>query len=355
MQPNWRYPPAEPRESGRLAVSHGHTLYWEEYGNPQGTPVVVLHGGPGGACNPFMARVFDPARYRALLFDQRGCGLSTPSAADADASPALNGNDTPHLIQDILALMDARNMERAHVFGGSWGSTLALAFAIDSPERVRSLVLRGIFLCRREDLDYFYQGNAAYYARDPLDSRLPGAYQFYPEAWRDYVEAIPPAERGDMVRAYAARFARNPATPEEDAALTRVAAAWSIWEGVTSFLHTEPELLARFGDPAFARAFARIENHYFLNGAFLGGQGEANRNQNYLLEHAHRLNGIPIHIVHGRFDQVCPLSQALELVRAIRQVGGNVTLAITTAGHSMLEEQTLAALTDIMDTLADQA
>jgi proline iminopeptidase len=351
----WKYPQSAPSRSGWLEVSAQppHLMYWEEYGNPKGEPVIFIHGGPGGGTTPTLSRFFDPKRYRIILYDQRGCGKSLPSAADDDAAPALADNTTAHLVGDIAALRAALGIEgKMHVFGGSWGSTLALAYAIRHPQTVRTLILRGIFLCRRQDLDYFYQGNAAMYADNPQDSLLPGAYMYYPQAWKTYVEAIPAAERGDMVAAYAHRFAAVPANVEEEAALTHIARAWSLWEGVTSYLTYDPGDPGKFGEERFARAFARIENHYFMNGAFLDGSGEEGRKQDYLLQHCAAIRHIPIHIVHGRYDQVCPLFQAEALVAALRHAGARqVDYRVTCAGHSMMERENNRALTETMDGL----
>ena len=351
----WRYPQPALRASGHLRVSDGsqHQVYWEEYGAPDGEPVMFVHGGPGGATKPSLARFFDPARYRIVLFDQRGCGKSTPSASAHDAHPALTHNTTGHLIADMVALRAKLGIDgKMHVFGGSWGSTLSLAYAIAHPETVQTLILRGIFLCRRKDLDYFYQGNASTFARDPLDTRLAGTYLVYPEAWRAYVEVIDEAERHDMVAAYARIFAGEPTTPEARDRQTRAAVAWSVWEGVTSYLAQDLADLGKFAEPEFARAFARIENHYFMNGAFLGGSGEQNRDQNFILEQVARIKDIPTYVVHGRYDHVCPLFQAEELVQALRAAGSRaVSYHITPAGHSMLERETNRVLTDIMDGL----
>jgi proline iminopeptidase len=351
----WRYPQPSLVASGHLEVSRAprHEIYWEEYGQRDGEPVVLLHGGPGGGSRPNLARFFDPARYRTVLFDQRGCGKSRPSAADDDASPALADNTTQHLIDDLVALRAHLGISgKMHVFGGSWGSTYALAYAIAHPETVQTLILRGIFLCRRKDLDYFYQGNAARYADDPSDTSLPGAYMVYPEAWRPFVEAIAPEQRADMIAAYARIFAEPATTEEARARQTRAAVAWSVWEGTTSYLAQDLTDLGRFAEPAFAKAFARIENHYFMNGAFLGGSGATNRDQSYLLDQIARIAAIPTYVVHGRYDHVCPLFQAEDLVRALREAGAtHVDYRITHAGHSMLERENHRELTDIMDTL----
>ncbi|MDB5806371.1 MAG: proline iminopeptidase [Betaproteobacteria bacterium] len=353
---DWRYPKSALYTAGHLDVASpaGHQIYWEEHGNPQGEPVLFVHGGPGGGTAAFMARYFDPKRYRIVLFDQRGCGKSKPSAADDDARPALTDNTTAHLIADMNKLREARGITgKMHVFGGSWGSTLSLAYAIAHPGNVASLILRGIFLCRRKDIDFFYQGNAATFENNPEDTRLAGTYMFFPEAWADFVRVIPEAERGDMVAAYDRIFS---ATPANDAALQRqiaAARAWSVWEGLTSYLAQDVSDTGKFADAKFAKAFARIENHYFMNGAFLGGSGgEANRVNNYLLENVAALKEIPVHIVHGRFDVVCPVFQADELVAALKRTGHTrIDYRRTPAGHSMTERENCLALTDIMDGL----
>jgi len=350
----WRYPMPGLLSSGPLRVSESprHDVYYEEYGNPRGEPVMFVHGGPGGGTEPSLSRFFDPARYRVVLFDQRGCGKSTPNAASAPEL-ALRANTTPDLIADMGKLREHLGIRgKMHLFGGSWGSTLSLAYAIAHPEAVQTLILRGIFLCRTKDLDYFYQGNAARYARDPYDTELPGTYQCYPEAWRPYVEVIPPEERGDMIKAYAKIFALSPSSEEERALQTRAAIAWSVWEGTTSYLAHDLTSPSRHADPDFAKTFARIENHYFMNGAFLGGSGEENRRQNYILENVARLKDIPVHIVHGRYDLVCPMFQAEELVRALRAAGAPAPdYRLTAAGHSMRERENYRELVDIMDHL----
>jgi proline iminopeptidase len=342
--------------AGWLPVSGGHEIYWHEYGDPDAPPVMFLHGGPGGRTSPKQARFFNPRRYRIILFDQRGCGESRPNASADDpqiAARALEHNTTDHLIEDIEALRQHLGIsEPMLVFGGSWGSTLALAYAIKHPEQVRNLILRGIFLCRRRDLDYFYQGNASIYAQRPFDVSLPGTYMFYPDAWKTFLAEVPGPQRGDMVAAYSEIF-KN-ASGE---ALERAAKAWSVWEGITSYLSPGPDLSAH-EDTKFAKAFARIENHYFMNGGFLGGSGAANRDNNYLLENAKRIARHPmsVHIVQGRFDQVCPRYQADELVEALQSAERHPRFqfdwAVTTAGHSQYEPDTVKALTGIMDKLS---
>jgi proline iminopeptidase len=332
-----------------------HSIYWEEYGNPAGEPVIFVHGGPGGATVPSHSGFFNPDRYRIVLFHQRGCGKSTPSAS-SDPARGLTNNTTPLLIKDIMKLRETLHITtKMHVFGGSWGSTLSLAFAIAHPEVVASLVLRGIFLVRKVDLDYFYQGNAADYAVNPFAATKAGAYQFFPEAWRDFVNVIPVSQRGDMVKAYADIFAADPLkSPPEVAELQdKAAIAWSVWEGVTSYLAQDVTQLDKFADRDFAAAFARIENHYFMHGGFLSSSGdEAPREQNHILEQCHTLTSIPIAIVQGRFDIVCPMFGADELVAALRKAGhASVDYRVVPAGHSQFEIDICRQHEDIMDTL----
>ena len=273
------YPEIEPHASGRLQVDARHSLYWEECGNPAGKPVVLLHGGPGAGCSPRMRRFHDPAKYRIVLFDQRGAGRSTPFAD-------LQDNTTWHLVADIERLREHLGIECWQVFGGSWGSTLALAYAQAHPRRVTELVLRGIFMLRRWELEWFYQE---------------GASRLFPDAWRHYIEAIPPVERHDLISAYHRRL-----TSEDEAVRLAAARAWSIWEGGTSYLRIPPDYAQTHGDPAFALAFARIENHYFVNGGFFEVEDQ-------LLRDAHRIADIPGVIVHGRYDVVCPIQSAFDL------------------------------------------
>src|SRR3569623_709767 len=297
----WKYPAAEPNRSGLLPVDSDpdHKLYWEEYGNPAGEPVMFLHGGPGGACAPVMARFFDPARYRVILFAQRGSG----------------------------------------------GSTLAMGYAIRHPEAVASLILRGIFIGAREDLLYMYQGNAASFADAPYALTEPGSYIAYPAEWRAFVEIIPAGQRGDMVQAYRAIFDMVPASDADRAAQLRAAIAWAVWEGTISNLIPKDNDPGKFGDAEFALSFAQIEAHFFANQLFLP--------PDYILGHVGQIAGIPIHIVHGRFDQVCPLTQASRLIEALAGVGAAPASYVrTNAGHSAMELETALALTAIMDGLA---
>lgn len=340
----WRYRLVPARASGHVQVDDDppHRLYWEEYGRADGEPVIVLHGGPGGACEPALSRFFDPDRYRVVLFDQRGCGKSTPSVVD-DVSAALARNTTADLVADIEKLRAALGITRpAHVFGGSWGSTLAMAYAIAHPTSIASLVLRGVFLGRREDLLYMYQGNAATWADAPAAITAPGAYITYPEAWADFVRVIPPAERGDMMSAYKRVFDARPTDAAELARQRQAALAWSVWEGVICNLVPDLADVGKFADADYALCFAQIEAHYFASELFLP--------PGHLLANAARLARAPTYIVHGRYDQVCPLSQAEELAAALAAAGGPPRRYVKpTCGHGSLERETYLALTAIMD------
>jgi len=344
----WKYPAAEPNNTGLLQVDTApdHKLYWEEYGNPKGEPVMFLHGGPGGACAPVMARFFDPLRYRVILFDQRGCGKSEPTVAKAGAALALVRNTTDYLVEDINALRAALGITgKMHVFGGSWGSTLALVYAIRHPHNVASLILRGIFIGAREDLLYMYQGNAATFAAEPFALTEPGSYIAYPDEWKAFVEVIFPDRRGDMMQAYKAIFDMVPASDADRDLQLRAALAWSVWEGTISNLIPKDDDPGKFGDAEFALSFAQIEAHFFANHLFLP--------PNYILGNVDRIAGIPTHIVHGRFDQVCPLTQASRLIDAMAAIGAAPTSYVrTNSGHSAMELQTALALTAIMDGLA---
>jgi proline iminopeptidase len=273
------YPPVEPFHASSLKVSELHTLYFEEVGQPKAQACVFLHGGPGGGLDPDYRRYFDPARWRVVLFDQRGCGRSRPHAE-------LRENTTSDLVADIERLREHLGIDRWYVFGGSWGSTLALAYAEAHPDRCLGLVLRGIFLLRRKELLWFYQEGASW---------------LFPEAWEEYLAPIPEAERGDMMAAYYKRLT----SPDPDVRL-RAARAWSIWEGSTSKLRPDPKLIERFSGDSFAEAFARIECHYFVNGAFL-------RADTQLLDDVTRIAHLPGVIVQGRYDVVCPARSAFDL------------------------------------------
>ena len=299
---NRLYPRIRPYATGRLPVSDVHDLYYEESGNPRGKPVVFLHGGPGGGTSPEQRRFFDPKRYRIVLFDQRGCGKSTPHAN-------LTDNTTWHLVEDMEALRRHLGIDTWQVFGGSWGSTLALAYAQTHPKRVSELVLRGIFMLRRWELEWFYQ--------DPH-----GCGALYPDLWAQYAAVIPKNERGDMIGAYYKRLtSHNPATR------AKAARAWSIWEGSTAYLRHNANAVAEFEDPFYAAAFARIECHYFVNKGFF-------KRDDQLLQNVRRIRKIPATIVHGRYDVICPVRNAWEL----SQVWPEATLRIVPdAGHSAFE------------------
>ena len=343
----WVHSATPALRTGHLPVDSDpdHRLYWEEYGNPAGEPVMFLHGGPGGACSPEMARFFDPARYRVILFDQRGCGKSEPTVASAGPAVALAKNTTADLIGDIEKLRDALGITgRMHVFGGSWGSTLAMAYAIEHPGHCASLILRGIFLGAAEDLDYLYQGNAATWHQAPYALTAPGAYISYPAEWGELLSVLTVEERRDVMAAYKRIFDMVPASDAERAKQLHAAVTWSLWEGVISNMIPESAATGKFGDADFALCFAQIEAHYFANNLFI--------EPGHLLGSADVLAKIPVHIVHGRFDQVCPLTQASRLVAALRGAGAEpATYVVTNAGHSAMERENALALTAIMDGL----
>ena len=297
------YPEIEAFASGWMPTDSGNQIYYEECGNPQGKPVVVLHGGPGGAVNPGMRRYFDPAKYRIILFDQRGCGRSTPNAAETD----LADNTTWTLIDDIERLRERCGIETWTVFGGSWGSTLSLAYAITHPERCSALLLRGIFLLRKKELSWFYQE---------------GASLLYPDAWERFVEPIPLAERSDLMAAYYRRL-----TGPDRAERERCAIAWSSWEGETVSVDGPGARPEKFADPEFAVAFARIECWYFVNGGFFPAE-------NWILDNIRRIRDIPCWIAQGRFDVVTPMASAWDLHRAWPEAQLHI---IPDAGHASSE------------------
>lgn len=311
------YPPIEPYDSGRLSVSDVHSLYYEQCGNPQGKPVVYLHGGPGGGCSASARSFFDPTAYRIVLFDQRGCGRSTPHAD-------LRENTTWHLVEDIERLRAHLNIERWQVFGGSWGSTLALAYAQTHPQRVSELVLRGIFMLRRAELEWFYQGH--------------GAARLYPDRWAAFRDLIPAGERGDMMSAYYRRL-----TCDDPETRLQAARAWSIWEGATSHLQSNAEYIATTAADDFALAFARIECHYFVHGGFFDRDAQ-------LLHNVGVIRHIPAAIVHGRYDVVCPLANAWDLHEAWPEARFEI---VQDAGHSAHEAGNTAALIQATDRFRD--
>ena len=308
------YRPAQPHRRGRLRVSALHEMYFEESGNPRGKPVVFLHGGPGAGTSPAMRGFFDPRRYRIVLFDQRGCGRSRPHAC-------LVENTTWDLVADIDRLREHLRIRRWQVFGGSWGSTLALAYAQTHPRRVTELVLRGIFLLRRSELEWFSQHEL-------------GAGALFPDLWEQYVAQIPRRERGNMMRAYYRRL-----TSRSAAVRARAAYAWSVWEAATSHLRASPRDVAKFEDPDLAAAFARIECHYFVNRGFL-------RREDQLLRDLPKIRHIPAVIVQGRYDVICPMRSAWDLHRAWPEADLRV---VSDAGHSAFEPgiaRELVAATD---------
>jgi proline iminopeptidase len=306
------YPEIEPYDRGMLRVSPVHEVYYEQSGNPRGKPVIFVHGGPGGGTDPKQRRFFDPSTYRIVLFDQRGCGKSTPHAS-------LEDNTTWHLVSDMEQLRERLGVTRWQVFGGSWGSTLALAYAQKHPEKVTELVLRGIFLLRKQEIDWFYQR---------------GASAIFPDAWEDYVAPIPEAERDDLLRAYYKRL-----TSSDPAVRAGAAKAWSVWEGRTSFLRQNPELVAKNGEDEYALAFARIEAHYFINRGFF-------ERETQLLDDVGRIRHIPAVIVQGRYDVVCPMESAWALHRAWPEADLRI---VPDAGHAALEEGTLHELVTATD------
>jgi proline iminopeptidase len=301
------YPAIEPYRTGRLPVSGGHELYWEESGHPSGWPILFVHGGPGGGTEPRQRGFFDPTAYRIVLFDQRGCGRSTPRGS-------LVENTTWELVRDIEALRETLGITRWHVFGGSWGSTLALAYAEKHPDRVTALILRGIFLIRQSEICWSYSA---------------GAHMLFPDAWEDFIAPIPVAERQDLVAAYHRRLT------SPDPAIRRDAAkSWSVWEARTSSLIPDPTMIARAGEDLFAEALARIECHYMLHGGFFERDGQ-------LLEEIDRIRHIPGVIVQGRYDVVCPPVSAWDLHRAWPEADLRL---VPDAGHAARETGTLHEL-----------
>jgi proline iminopeptidase len=306
------YPPIDPYEQGMLEVSPVHRVYWEQSGNPKGKPVVFLHGGPGGGTDAKHRRFFDPSKYRIIMFDQRGCGRSTPHAS-------LDDNTTWTLVGDIEKLRDKLKIERWMVFGGSWGSTLALSYATTHPTRVTALVLRGIFLLRKWEIDWFYQE---------------GASRMFPDAWDDYLRPIPVEERADLLAAYHRRLTG----PDREVALA-AARAWSIWEGATSCLFQDPDLVAKMASAEFALAFARIECHYFVNNGFFDKETD-------LLDRVQKIRHLPAVIVQGRYDVVCPAESAWDLHRAWPEAK---LVIVPDAGHSAMEPGILHELVSATD------
>ncbi|RMG27874.1 MAG: prolyl aminopeptidase [Gammaproteobacteria bacterium] len=310
------YPPIQPYVQHSLPVTPPHVLHVEECGNPAGIPVVFLHGGPGAGCEPWHRQFFDPERYRIVLFDQRGCGRSTPHAS-------LEANTTQDLVADIEHIRRHLGIERWLVFGGSWGSTLGLVYAQTHPDRVTGLILRGVFLCRPRDIQWFYQD---------------GASRLFPDLWADFLAPIPPEERHDLVQAYYRRL-----TGDNEVERMAAALAWAGWEGRTATLRTREDVVHHFTEPYTALALARIECHYFAHGAFL--------EPDQILQGMARIRHLPGVIVHGRYDCICPLEQAHLLAAAWPEAEYHV---IPEAGHSAIEPGILSALVEATDAFAER-
>lgn len=310
-----KYPPIEPNQSGHLSVSPLHRIYWEESGNPKGRPVIFLHGGPGSGTDSGHRSFFNPDLYRIILMDQRGCGKSLPHSC-------LEENTTWDLVDDIEKLRKHLKVHQWVVFGGSWGSTLALAYAQTHPQSVLALILRGIFLGRKKELHWFYQF---------------GAHHIFPDEWEKYLDPIPEEERGDMIAAYYKRL-----TASDPAVRCRAASTWSAWEGAALKLIFDPNLFLQFTEDFHADAIARIECHYFMNHCFF-------KTDNWLLEHIDPIRKIPAVIIHGRYDIICPFQNAWELHKAWPQAELEI---IKDAGHMASEPGILDALIRATDRFA---
>jgi proline iminopeptidase len=308
------YPEIEPFETGMLDVGDGHTIYWERVGTKGAKPAVFLHGGPGGTMSANHRRLFDPKLYDVILFDQRGCGRSTPNAS-------LEANTTWHLVADIERLREMAGFDKWLVFGGSWGSTLALAYSETHPNRVSELVVRGIYTLTRAELEWYYQF---------------GVSEMFPDKWEKFLAPIPEAERGDMMAAYRKRL-----VGDDQAAKVEAALAWSMWEGQTITLLPEPSTSDHFAVPDYAVAFARIENHYFVHAGWL--------EEGQLLRDAHKLRGIPGVIVQGRYDMPCPAKYAWALHKAWPDADFHL---IEGAGHAYSEPGILDRLIRATDKFA---
>ncbi|MGR3806123.1 prolyl aminopeptidase [Marinibacterium profundimaris] len=308
------YPPIDPFDQRMMDVGQGHQIYVEQCGNPTGLPVVVLHGGPGGGCSPAMRRYFDPQVYRVILFDQRGCGRSRPHAA-------VSNNTTWHLVADIEKIREELGIDSWVVFGGSWGATLSLIYAQTHPEAARHLVLRGVFLMTQSELDWFYGG---------------GAGRFWPETWERFVSVIPEDERGNMIEAYNKRLFSGDLAEE-----TRFGRAWSAWENALATIHSTGMSGESPGE--YARAFARLENHYFMNGGFLEFDGQ-------ILANMDRIAQTPGVIVQGRYDMICPPVSAFALSQA--WPAGELRM-VRNAGHALSEPGISAELVRVTDMIAE--
>ncbi|MGF1493993.1 MAG: prolyl aminopeptidase [Microcoleaceae cyanobacterium] len=311
------YPPIKPYYEGTLEVSELHTIYFEQSGNPEGKPVVVLHGGPGGGCLPEYRQYFDPKKWRIVMFDQRGCGRSTPHAE-------LRENTTWDLVADIETLRHYLGIRQWVVFGGSWGSTLSLAYSQTHPQSCNGLILRGIFMLRQAELQWFYQSGTSY---------------IFPDAWQEYIKPIPVEERGDFIQAFYRRL-----THADQQVQLAAAKAWSVWEASTSKLYPDPNLMKKFAAGKFAIAFARIECHYFVNQGFFESEDQ-------LLKNIDKIRQIPGTIVQGRYDVVCPMKTAWELHQAWPEAE---FVVVPDAGHSMSEPGIRSALIEATDQFAQK-
>ena len=309
------FPDIEPREQGKLKVSSLHSIYWETSGNPKGSSILIVHGGPGGGSSPVYRRYFDPKRFNIVQFDQRGCGRSSPHSE-------LNENSTYHLIDDIEKLRHFLRIDSWHVFGGSWGSTLSLIYAIQHPEKVLTLTLRGIFLCRKNELSWFYQK---------------GASEIFPEEFDLYQSVIPENERGDLINAFYKRL-----TGEDRSERAKAAYAWTRWEMTTSYLMPKEISINKASNDIFSDSFARIECHYFINNIFL--------EDNYILKYIAKIKNIPLTIVQGRYDIVCPMRSAWDLKKAFPS---SKLYVIDNAGHSMKEVGITNKLIELTNELAN--
>lgn len=310
------FPHIEPYNQGFLKVDSIHEVYYEESGNPSGKPVLFVHGGPGGGTSPSNRSFWDPKKYRIILFDQRGCGKSKPHAC-------LEENTTWHLVSDIEKIREHLGIDNWQVFGGSWGSTLSLTYAIKYPERVSELILRGIFMLRPQELKWFYQE---------------GASRIFPDAWESYRDNIPENERQDFISAYYKRL-----TGDDEQVKLQSAKCWSIWEGSTSRLITDHNLIDKTADGHFALSFARIECHYFINKGFFDSDS-------WILENVDKIKHIPTVIVQGRYDVVCPVQSAWDLSKVLPESELNI---VQDAGHSAAEEGIVVALVEATERFKD--
>ncbi len=309
---DYLYPPIDPFDQRLLDMGDGHQIYVEQCGNPTGVPVLVLHGGPGGGCSPAMRRYFDPSVYRVVLFDQRGCGRSRPHAG-------VTNNTTWHLVRDIEFIRTTLRIDSFILFGGSWGATLALIYAISHPDRVQSLVLRGVFLMTTSELQWFYGG---------------GAGAFFPDLWSRFVEVIPPAERDDLIAAYHRRLFSGNVLEE-----TRFARTWANWENALAALDCEGMLGE--SPPEYARAFSRLENHYFFHSGFLDEDG-------WILKNRHRIEHLPATVVQGRYDMICPPISAWTLAKGWNRCALRM---VPLAGHALSEPGISQALVNVMNAI----